>query len=136
MVQSTEILNFLSEELNVKREQFNMDSDLLKDFGVDGDDFSELMDAFSEKFNVDISNLLWYFHHGEEGFNIGTIFFKPPYDRVDRIAVTPQILLESANLGKWVLEYPEHVLPERRYDMIIGWLFLGILILFALIGWF
>ena len=136
MIKSTEIFEFLSEELRVKKVELNLDSDIYKDFGVDGDDFSELMEAFSKKFNVDLSKFLWYFHCGEEGFNIGAIFIKPPYDRVDRIAITPRILMEQANIGKWSIKYPKHTLPKRRYDMIINWLFFGTLILLSLIGWF
>ena len=136
MITSSEIYKFLSKQLQIKEEKLNLDSDIYKEFGVDGDDFSDLMVSFSEKFNVDLSGFLWYFHYGEEGINIGAIFIKPPYNRVSRIAITPRILLEAVNTGKWPIEYPKHTLPKKRYDIIITWLFFGALIFLSLIGWF
>jgi acyl carrier protein len=135
MITLLEIYKFLSGYLNIKENELNQDSDIYKEFGIDGDDFSELIISFSEKFNVDLSEFLWYFHYREEGFNIGAIFIKPPYERVERIAITPRLLLKQANAGKWSIEYPKHTLPKKRYDIIISWLFFVILILLSLIGW-
>ena len=64
MITSSEIYKFLSKQLQIKEEKLNLDSDIYKEFGVDGDDFSDLMVSFSEKFNVDLSGFLWYFHYG------------------------------------------------------------------------
>ena len=136
MIEPKEIFNFLSKELMISEKKLNINSDLSKDFGVDGDDFSELIDVFSEKFNVDVSNFLWYFHFKEEGLNIGSIFVKSPDERVNRIAITPTILLESANTGKWSVKYPNHTLPKRRYDIIINLLLLCIFILLNLLYWY
>ncbi len=131
-IKQTEILNFLSNHLRLGTDEVKMDSDIYKDFGIDGDDFFELMEAYSKEFKVDLSDFLWYFHHNEEGFfNIGSIFVKPPYNRVSRIAITPQILFEAANTGKWSIKYPKHTLPKKRYDILIGWFFL--IIIFILI---
>jgi acyl carrier protein len=131
----TDIFKFLSEELSISIEELNINSDINEDLGVDGDDFFELMEAFSKNFNVDISNYLWYFHHGEEGLNIpGGIFFKPPYNRVNRIVITPKILLESANSRKWLIEYPEHNLPKKRYDILINQLLFGLFFILVLVA--
>ena len=131
----TDIFKFLSEELSISIEELNINSDINEDLGVDGDDFFELMEAFSKNFNVDISNYLWYFHHGEEGLNIpGGIFFKPPYNRVNRIVITPKILLESANSKKWLIEYPEHNLPKKRYDILINQLLFGLFFILVLVA--
>ena len=131
----TDIFKFLSEELSISIEELNINSDINENLGVDGDDFFELMEAFSKNFNVDISNYLWYFHHGEEGLNIpGGIFFKPPYNRVNRIVITPKILLESANSKKWLIEYPEHNLPKKRYDILINQLLFGLFFILVLVA--
>ena len=33
--------------------------------------------------------------------------------------VTQEEILEFAQKGKWDLDYPEHTLPKKRYDLII-----------------
>jgi len=70
-------------------------------------------------YSVDMTAYLWYFHSDEEGNNIGGLFFPPPYKRVKRIAVTPLLLTEFANTGKWDIEYPNHKIPQKRYDTLI-----------------
>jgi hypothetical protein len=132
-----DVYEFLIEELKVKREQLTPDVSLRDRLGVEGDDFFEFEEAYARRFSVDMSAYRWYFHHGEEGFSIGGLLFKPPYDRVDRIPVTPTLLLESANAGRWPLEYPPHELPAVRYDGIVNvgiFLALGVILLFILMG--
>ena len=100
-------------------------TDIFADFGVTGDDFHELMDIYAELFNVDMSKYLWYFHCDEEGHSFGSWIFKTPYERVDRIPVTPKMLHKFAEIGEWKIEYPKHKLPKRRYDLIINVLFIA-----------
>jgi hypothetical protein len=115
------IYSFLSEQLGVPLDKFSETSDIFQEFGVAGDDCSELVEYFSEKFSVDMSSYLWYFHHEEEGvFSLGGLFFSPPSARVDRIPVTPKFFLESANKGKWCVQYPDHQISENRYDIAIN----------------
>ena len=133
MITAKEVLLFLTNHFQVNEESIKLDTDIYKDLGVDGDDFSELMEEFSKRFHVDLSSFLWYFHHNGEGFNIGALFIKPPNKRVDRIAITPEMLQEYANTKKWGIKYPKHCLPKRRYDIILTWIFLGIFILVILI---
>lgn len=125
-----EISLFLEKQIGCDLSEINPETDIHNDLGVSGDDFDEMMFEYSKKFKVDLKNYLWYFHSDEEGGwdSIGGSFFKPPYERVSRIPVTPILLLEFANLGKWDIKYPEHQLPKRRYDMIIN----GILVLSVL----
>jgi hypothetical protein len=106
--------------------------DLMNDQGIGGDDFHELIDKYAKTFNVDMAGYLWYFHADEEGGlnSIGSSFFKPPYERVDHIPVTPEKLLDFANKGCWDMEYPPHKLPKRRWDLVIN----GILFIIFL-GW-
>ena len=115
------IYKFLEEHLGVKESSLKPDSDLCHDLGVEGDDFFELEEEFEKEFKVNMSSYLWYFHHGEEPFfNVGSLFFKPPYKRVIHIPVTASLLLKAANEGSWPVKYPEHKLPSRRYDTIIS----------------
>ena len=114
-----EIITFL--KVHTGDENLYAETDLHTGAGVDGDDFQEMIEGFSEKFLVDISQYRWYFHAGEEGFPLlGQFFFPPPYRQVKRIPVTPVILLEIANQGKWNIIYPEHKITEKRYDLIIN----------------
>jgi len=106
---------------------------LQRDIGVAGDDMHDLFDAYAERFSVDMTRCLWYFHTEEEGWSIGSLFVKPPYKRVKRIPITAEMLLRFANSGQWAIPYPKHSLPRRREDLeidrivmilIVGWLLL------------
>lgn len=104
------------------------DTDINGELRIEGDDFDELMKSYSEQFKVDMSDYWWYFHHEEEGFQIslGRLLFKPPNLRVERIPVTPTMLADFANKGKWDINYPAHKIPAIRFDMILDWIFTGI----------
>ncbi|HKX87443.1 MAG TPA: DUF1493 family protein, partial [Flavobacterium sp.] len=110
----TEIIAFVKEETGCET-VFDY-SDIDRDIGCTGDDFSELMEKFSKIYEVDMNSYLWYFHHYEEGNGLGSSFFRAPNELVDHIPVTPKLLCEFAQKGKWDLIYPEHELPKRRYD--------------------
>ena len=105
--------------------------DIISDLGVWGDDLDELIFEYSKAFMVDMESYIWYFHTEEEGNNIGAIFFKTPYQLVKHIPITPNLLLESANEGKWLIVYPEHAIPNRRYDILINYIFILLLIIVA-----
>ena len=104
------IVSFLTDLIGV--DKITLQSDIFFDLGVVGDDFHEMIEKYQKTFNVDITNYLWYFHADEEGQSIGGGFFKAPYERVKRIPVTPKMLLDFANNGKWTIEYPVHTLPK------------------------
>lgn len=112
------IISFLTDL--VGREKITALTDIFSDLGVVGDDFHEMIEEYSKKFSVDMTSYLWYFHSDEEGQNFGACFFKTPNERVKRIPVTPKMLVDFANKGKWTIDYPEHTLPKRRYDLIIN----------------
>jgi hypothetical protein len=122
-LQIDDIIEFVKEQSGLK--DVNEDSDIFKDLGCTGDDFHELIGLYAKQFNVDMSSYLWYFHADEEGNNIGGVFFLPPYKRVIRIPVTPFMLFNFAQSGRWGVVYPVHEIPKRRYDLLIN----GILIL-------
>ena len=111
---------FIKEKTGVDKLKPN--DDLLNDQRVCGDDFHELIDEYAKVFKVDMTSYLWYFHADEEGGwnSIGGTFFKPPYERVIHIPVTPALLLDIANKGRWDVQYPPHKLPKRRWDIFVN----------------
>lgn len=106
MITLDEIYQFISPYIDDGKEYLlNKNSDIYKDFDVNGDDFFEMMESFVEEYCVDISNYNWFFHHECEGYLLSWTakFFKP---QRERIPITPKLLLESANTRKWPLVYP------------------------------
>lgn len=97
--------------------------------GCVGDDFHELIEKFSDDYHVDMNAYLWYFHGDEEGFNIGGLFYKPPYEQVKRIPVTPALLEEISEVGRWNIEYPDHVISSKRRDFIFNQIFSSLVFL-------
>jgi len=126
------IFEFL--EQYVGKDEINAESDLFNDASITGDDFHEMIEKYEKQFSIDMSNYLWYFHTDEEGNSFTDLFFDPPYKRVNRIPVTPKMLADFANKGIWHIEYPEHKLPKRRYDLIVNSIIFGIIII-ALAVW-
>lgn len=112
-----EIRNFLEDYSGVYPD--DPDTDIFKDMGVVGDDFHEMIEKYAKKYQVDMSDYLWYFHTNEEGQSFGGIFFRAPYKRVNRISVTPQMLADFIATKKWKVEYPRHEIPKQRMDLLI-----------------
>ncbi len=128
-----EIIDFLTDLAGT--DKINSDSDIFNDVGMVGDDFHEMIEKYSKKYSVDMSGYLWYFHADEEGSSsIGGAFFTPPYERVKRIPVTPLMLTNFANQRKWNIQYPEHTLPKKRYDLLVNTIIVG-LVLTGFIIW-
>ena len=129
-----DIKSFIVDRTGCEEKEVTSTCDLMNDLGCSGDDFHELIDEYSKKFNIYLNNYLWYFHTDEEGHSnsIGRIFFKAPYERVTQIPVTPTLLLDSANVGKWVLTYPEYSLPKRRNDILVNQVIVVMFIIFVI----
>ena len=121
------IIGFLKELSGLQ--DIKSESDIFADLGMTGDDLHEMIDKYSKRYSVNMEKYLWYFHTNEEGFNTGALFFKPPYKRVKRISMTPQLLTAFANKGIWDMPYPDHNLPKRRYDLIINQILTGLFVL-------
>ena len=125
-----DILVFIAEETGCDCKRLRSDGDIFKFARIEADDCFTLIHNFGKRFNVDLTEYLWYFHHSEEGTNIGSFFVKSPDQRVKRIPVTPNLLLESAQEKRWVCQYPEHRLPKTRADILINQIvFLSALVL-------
>jgi hypothetical protein len=93
------------------------DADVFDCLGIEGDDAFDFIDRFAAGFGVDVNDYRWYFHHGEEGWNLGGLFFRPPNGRVDRMPITPVILTEAIRSKRWPVRYPDHWLPRVRWDI-------------------
>lgn len=131
---TTAIIKFLAELSGT--DKINTHSDIFSDVGMVGDDFHGMIEKFAKQFSVNMEDYLWYFHCDEEGQSIGANFFKPPYTRVNRIPVTPAMLTEFANTGKWSINYPEHNVPKKRYDLLINAIVVGTLVAATIIWYF
>ncbi|HDY86118.1 MAG TPA: hypothetical protein ENI26_10760 [Methylophaga aminisulfidivorans] len=103
-----EIIQFLSDELAVNKSKIEADIDLYSQSGVEGDDC---------------------FDFEEATLNLGSLFFKPPYERVQRIPITLKILAQSAVGDALSVIYPEHKLPKRRYNIYINYFVISTLAL-------
>jgi hypothetical protein len=128
VIEEGNIIMFLKAFSN--SENISGDTDLFLNI----DDLGKMLNAYASKYKVDMKSYLWYFHENKEGdYSVGGIFFKPPHKRVERIAVTPDLLLESANKNIWMVSYPPHQLPKYRYDLIINKIFIALVFLYFLI---
>jgi Protein of unknown function (DUF1493) len=87
------------------------------DIGLSGDDVDTFLTAYAKRFGVDLSGYLWYFHTEDEGLNLGELFFPPPNVRVREIPITVGMLHAFAQLSRWAVEYPQHKLPQSRWDI-------------------
>lgn len=112
------------------------DDDLLHDLGIEGDDAAEFIEAFVARFGINAAAYRWYFHHGEEGWNIGGLFHSPIHKRHGRIPITVAVLTEAVRTRRWPLTYPDHSLPHYRWDILITRVFAAAC-LFGLVagGW-
>ncbi len=125
-----DLVELIVDKVGVNATELLPDADIEHDLGCTGDDFHELMDAYSDRFNVDMSGYLWYFHTTEEGYNLGGLFFLSPDKRVQRIPVTLDLLVDSALNRKWTVNYPPHKIPNKRWDIRIN-----VIIGFVVLTW-
>ena len=134
MITEKEIIDFIETEYWKSNLQSN--SDIFETVRISGDDCYELIEKFSKKYDVDISNFLWYFHHEEEESwnSIGGYFHKTPDKLVKRIPITPKMLAKFAEIKKWEINYPIHKLPEKRKDLILNQILVVTILVLALIG--
>jgi hypothetical protein len=110
----------------------------LQELDVYGDDMDELLINYAKLFGVDLTGYLWYFHTGEEGLNIGALFFPPPNAKVREIPITLGMLHDFAQKGRWAVNYPVHEAPRSRPDIRVSQLlvigFICVLVVIAVRG--
>ncbi|WP_024609667.1 DUF1493 family protein [Pseudoalteromonas sp. TB64] len=129
MVTIEQIFNLIESECVVDNVKLDLNTDLFNELGIEGDDFSKLIDKYTLNFSVNMDGYLWYFHSNDEGVNAWSFLFKPPNKKVNRIAVTPKILLDCANSKKWEVVYPTHIKPRKRHDLTYSNLFWLVIVL-------
>lgn len=107
------VRSFVAEQLGVRKERLRAESRLLEDFGADGDDFEELIEAFGREFEVDLTGYRWDRHHGPEGFVPSVPFRRPHREKATQIPITVSLLAEAAILGRWPVDYPPPPLEPK-----------------------
>lgn len=128
-----QVSNFL-ERFEPPTRVMSDDEDLFDALGIEGDDAVEFMDAFVTRFDIDATTYRWYFHHADEGWNLGGLFFRPIYRRVERIPITVAVLTEAVRTRRWPILYPDHVLPRRRWDILINQIVIAASLFGILVG--
>lgn len=102
--QIEQVKDFVAEITGVKQERLTEATRLGHDLGVDGEDAAELIQAFVQRFQVDMSEFNFDSHFGPEaGFNpitylIGRVFRR---HEIETVPVTIADLAEAATTGKW-----------------------------------
>jgi acyl carrier protein len=105
------VRDFVAEYLRERKEKLSPDSRLLQDLGVDGADAVELLEAFSEKFGVDMAHFPLSKHFGPEaGFNLFYYLYSLLFKRQKwrPIPITLRELAEAVRHKRW---------PEAREDV-------------------
>lgn len=126
------IYEFISRSERILMGELTPNADLHDDLGITGDDFSAIMRKFEKEFHVDMRNYRWYFHHAEEGaLGITGLFINSPSYRVPHIPVTPRLLLQAVTEGAWPVQYPEHDLSGKHFDITVDRVLVLALILFV-----
>ncbi len=115
-VSTARMAAYVRENLHAKG-PVDASTELERDLGAFGDEVHSFMEDYFDAFEVDPKGYLWYFHTGEEGISPGSLVFKAPQERVEQIPLTVGMLRDAANAGRWLVEYPEHDYPKRRYDL-------------------
>jgi hypothetical protein len=131
MLRIEDIYNLIAQECAVIESDLKPNTDIFEELGVVGDDFSELIEEYSKQFDVRMESYRWYFHGNDEGYNPLAYIFKPPNEKVERIPVTPKMLLDFAHSKEWGLNYPDHDEPTDRRDLTYS--NIGLLVIFLII---
>ncbi len=103
------VASFVSKFWLQEKSSLSENTRLQHDLGMDGTDAAEFMEAFSEEFNVDMSEFEFDRHFGPEGFSLVDLFdilfcwlgrlFKK--DLSGTIPITLRNLVSAAESKKW-----------------------------------
>lgn len=104
---------FVHERLPWLPLDMDLHTDVVRAGKIDGDDVSELIEEFSERFVVQMDEYRWYYHHGSEGCNPLWLIFPPLWMR-KHIPIRLADLVESARARKWCVVYPSDSRPARE----------------------
>jgi acyl carrier protein len=106
------VFDFMRERcVLAKKERLSLESSLNDDLDIDGDDAIEFFEAFTEKFNVDLTELGedWSLYFAPEGFSLFgppdgslTLFTAQPQPRKGRpLPLLIERLVLAAQTGRW-----------------------------------
>jgi len=99
------VVSFVAAELRVERRRVTPNARLTQDLGVDGADGWELIEAFGERFTVDLSAFAPSLHFGPEaGPNpfVWLYWLARPSARPRSVPITVEDLTAAAERGTWV----------------------------------
>lgn len=104
MYTTQQIITFIENQTYC--ENIQPQDDLYRKHGIYGDDWDDLLIAYTKEFNVDMQNYIWHYHNRPEG---GTgiwdmLFPYPPKEKY--IPITATLLTDFANKGYWDITYP------------------------------
>lgn len=140
VVPREEILRFFEKQAGARVDPGHT-GDLLKDYGVDGDDAFAFIEAFAERYDVDVTGYCFFFHHRDSAKLMGRLPFARPDRHVRRIPISADMLVDFAERGTWDLLYPRTARQNaaaraRREQRIIDrLLFLSLALLTVGIAW-
>jgi hypothetical protein len=110
------VMDFVAEFTGVRPPRLSPASTLFGDLGIDGADGWKLIEAFGERFHVDLSSFHADRHFGPEGFHIlapvlwlwwlVSSFFRPkqtPEERAGLRAIRISDLIAAARERRWTL---------------------------------
>ncbi|WP_053982332.1 DUF1493 family protein [Marinagarivorans algicola] len=108
MILKDDVIDFLAEFTRIDRSKIHPHTLVNDELGVDGDDGIELLERFSEKFNVDLESLNKKYFEGE-GFPLGKLFtwplrlFSKKTSKNESCSpLKVQTLIESAERREWI----------------------------------
>jgi len=99
-----EVADFVAEQLSFNRDRLRPWTRLGHDLRVDGDDGAEFMQAFAQRFGVDLSAFRCERHFGPEAaFNPLAYLWLLLFDRkqLRLVPITIADLVEAARRGRW-----------------------------------
>ncbi len=107
------IIEFVMMKACLSEREITLESDLLNDLKIDGDDYFELIEEFSQRFNIDKSQYRWHYHHNSEGgCNPLFIFYNPFLKNRTPIPIRIKDLVNFVRKGKIEIQYPEELIEK------------------------
>ncbi len=97
---------FVHEQVPWLPEDVALETDVVDDARIYGDDVWELVEKFAVRFGVRMNGFQWHRHSGPEGCNPLYLFVKPWWARKPHVPIRLLDLVESARRGEWSVRYP------------------------------
>jgi hypothetical protein len=96
---TSNVMKFVACYVRIKTENLSLETDLMTDLGIDGDDAIEFIDSFGKEFNIDFSGFDSNKYFGSEaGFNPLVFLFK----RKKIFPLKIKLLVQAARRKEWL----------------------------------